>query len=500
MARFLMSVPGAPLVLFNTMGRRLEPFEPAASGSVRMYTCGPTVYAFAHIGNMRAYIAADLLRRLFRWKGLEVRQVMNITDVGHLTSDDDLSLPTGEDKLEAASRREGRNIWDIAEFYTEAFKADLKLLGVEEPSIWVKATDYIVEMVRFAERLQAAGHAYPTPSGLYFDTSSVPEYGKLAGLDLEGLQEGARVAPTEGKRHAQDFALWRLSPPGSERLMEWDAPWGRGAPGWHLECSVMSMAHLGEHFDVHTGGVDHIPVHHTNEIAQSEAYLEDGQPWVRHWFHNEFLVLRGGKASKSKGDTLRVQTLVGEGFPALSYRYLVLTAHYRTQLEFNWDALMGARTSLARLAERIGDVSTPDPDAPPLTYSSAHQMVATVAARQYLDELDVALSLDLNSAKALAALNGLSHRISDLPGPDRQVLVGAVNALLGLDFATLNRDALRAPHMGKVGGHEVDALLAEREAARKAKDFAHADEIREKLQSLGLAVKDTPNGPRVMPL
>lgn len=208
-------------------------------------------------------------------------------------------------------------------------------------------------MVAFAERLQQKGYAYPTPTGLYFDTSTVTDYGKLAGLDLHGMQEGARVAPVGGKRHPQDFALWRSSPPGAVRLMEWESPWGRGAPGWHIECSVMSIAELGDHFDVHTGGVDHIPVHHTNEIAQSEAYLDDGQPWVRHWFHNEFLVMRGVKTSKSRGDTLRVQTLVEEGFAAPVYRYLILGAHYRSQLEFSWDALRGARKALVRLVERF---------------------------------------------------------------------------------------------------------------------------------------------------
>ncbi|MPZ89826.1 MAG: cysteine--tRNA ligase, partial [Nitriliruptorales bacterium] len=499
-----MSVPGAPLTLFNTMGRRLERFEPATAGRLSMYTCGPTVYAFAHIGNMRTYVGADLLRRLFEWKGLAVRQVMNITDVGHLTSDDDLTLSAGEDKLELASRREGRSIWDLAEYYTEAFKADLRLLGIRDPSLWVKATDHIPEMIAFASRLHQRGHAYETPSGLYFDVSTARDYGKLAGLDLQGLQEGARVAPTEGKRHPQDFALWRPSPPGANRLMEWDSPWGKGAPGWHLECSVMSIQHLGERFDVHTGGVDHIPVHHTNEIAQSEAYLDDGEPWVRHWFHNEFLVMRGGKASKSRGDTLRVRTLAEDGFAAPVYRYLILTAHYRSQLEFSWDALRAARTSLSRLAERFpalepslsGGGASPSPLR---TYVEAQAAANSNAARSYIDEFDAAMSQDLNSARALATLSKLSHDLESLGDEDRAVLMATVGALLGLDLATLDRETLRGsgPSTAIAEAGEVEALLEERERARSARDYARADAIREKLHSLGVAVEDTPDGPRV---
>jgi cysteinyl-tRNA synthetase len=371
--------------------------------------------------------------------------------------------------------------------------------------VWVKATHYIPEMVAFAQGLQETGHAYETPSGLYFDTSTVPDYGKLAGLDLQGMQEGARVAPTEGKRHAQDFALWRLSPPGAKRLMEWDSPWGKGAPGWHIECSVMSIEHLGEHFDLHTGGVDHIPVHHTNEIAQSEAYLDDGRPWVRQWFHNEFLVMRGEKASKSRGDTLRVQTLVDEGFPAPVYRYLLLGAHYRSQLEFSWDALRGARTSLRRLVERLDAPGSREPNAeepvrPVDTYEEARAAATSDAAHSYIDELDAAMSQDLSSARALATLNRLSHD-TELDGQDRRVLMGVVDSLLGLDLADLDSESLRTgPATVVADAGEVEALLQEREQARTARDYARADAIRDKLQSLGLTVEDTPDGPRVTSL
>src|SRR4051794_10355968 len=279
----VVSVPSYPLRLFNTLTGAGAEFEPAALPRVGMYSCGPTVYAYQHIGNMRAYVFADTLKRVLRWKGYEVRHVINITDVGHLTSDAD----EGDDKLEAAARREQRNIWEIAEHYTRAFFDDLAALRVEDPDVWTKATDHIPQMIRFAEGLDVKGSCYPLASGLYFDTSKDEDYGALARLDLEGQREGARVEAVKGKRNPSDFAIWRSSAPGENRQMEWDSPWGRGAPGWHLECSVMSIEHLGEHFDIHTGGVDHIPVHHTNEIAQSEAFLDDDEPWVPWWLHGE---------------------------------------------------------------------------------------------------------------------------------------------------------------------------------------------------------------------
>jgi cysteinyl-tRNA synthetase len=286
---------GAPLRLFNTLGRELQNFVPLEPAKVRVYTCGPTVYAYQHIGNLRAYVFADTLRRVLEWKGYEVTHVVNITDVGHLTSD----MDEGEDKLELAARREGRSVWDIAAHYTDIFLHDLAELRVRSPSVWARATDHIEEMIAFARLLEEKGYAYELESGLYFDTARVQDYGKLARLDVEGLQEGARVVATPGKRNPTDFALWRASPQDAQRLMEWDSPWGKGAPGWHLECSVMSMKYLGERFDVHTGGVDHIPVHHTNEIAQSEAYL--GGPWVPYWLQasREHVSARGACSSAS---------------------------------------------------------------------------------------------------------------------------------------------------------------------------------------------------------
>jgi cysteinyl-tRNA synthetase len=478
-------VPGATLQVFNTLGARLQPFEPLEPGRARVYSCGPTVYAYQHIGNMRPYVFADTLRRVLEWKGYEVTHVVNITDVGHLTSD----MDEGDDKLELASRRERRSVWDIAAHYTEVYKRDLERLRVRPPTVWAKATDHIGEMIAFARVLEEKGFTYPLASGLYFDTAKVPDYGKLARLDLEGLREGARVAPTPGKRSPTDFALWRASPPDATRLMEWDSPWGRGAPGWHLECSAMSMRYLGERFDLHTGGVDHVPVHHTNEIAQSEAYL--GGPWVPFWLHNEFINLREAKLSKSKGDTLRLADLEERGFPALAYRLLLLGSHYRSQTEFSWDGLEGARVAHRRLLERLRD--RVPAGGRPLCRDEAEAGLGE-AGRAYLAALDEAVSNDLSTPEALAVLTRLS-RDARLHDEELAVLLGAAEALLALGLLDLVPEDLDAPASElAISADEVETLLGERRRARESGDFATADAIRERLEELGIELRDTPEG------
>jgi cysteinyl-tRNA synthetase len=472
---------GAPLELFNTLGRRLEPFVPREPGKVSLYSCGPTVYSYQHIGNMRAYVFADTLTRTLRWKGYDVRHVINITDVGHLTSDED----EGEDKMEAGARREGRTIWEIAEHYTAAFMADLERLRVVPPSLWAKATDHVTQMVAFAEVLDERGLTYALPSGLYYDTSQLDDYGKLALLDLEGLREGERVTKLEGRRNPSDFAVWRTTPPGENRQMEWDSPWGRGAPGWHLECSVMSIEHLGEHFDIHTGGVDHIPVHHTNEIAQSEGYLADGEEWVRYWLHGEFINLKGAKMSKSKGGTVLLDDLIAAGFHPAVYRYLLLGAHYRTQIEFDDDALEAAKTALKRLLERAPAGATQRVT----TYADAVTGVDGAAARVYVDQLDAAVSADLNTAKALAVLAAVG-RDDALSDADRAVLFAAFDALLGLGLTELRPDDLELARAG-VDEAEIERLVAERGQARAAKNWAAADTLRDQLLELGVEVHDS---------
>src|SRR5215468_2676720 len=437
--------------LFNTLTREVADFAPASPPQVGMYTCGPTVYADQHIGNMRAYVFADTLKRVLTWKGLRVRHVINITDVGHLTSDAD----EGDDKLEVAARREHADAWDIAARYTAEFTADLGRLRVLAPDVWCKATDHIAPMISFAEALEAGGWCYRLPSGLYFDTSMASDYGKLARLDLAGQQAGARVDVVPGKRHPADFAVWRTSAPGENRQMEWESPWGRGAPGWHLECSVMSIKYLGRHFDIHTGGVDHIPVHHTNEIAQSEAYLADGLPWVRWWLHGEFINLKGAKISKSAGGGVLVGDLIDRGYHPLVYRYLLLQAHYRSQTEFNWTAMDGAQAGLRRLLERFAAARS-------AAAGSAGSLSKPAAG--HLAAFDRAVSEDLNTPRALAAVAAASRdaRLSDT---DFGALAQAFDAVLALGLTDLTPSDLDLKRSdATMSDDEVRALVTERNA------------------------------------
>ncbi len=452
-----------------------------------MYTCGPTVYADQHIGNMRAYVFADTLKRVLTWAGYRVRHVINITDVGHLTSDAD----EGDDKLELAARRERRTAWEIAADYTRDFKADLERLRVIEPDVWCKATDHIEHMIRFARALEAGGWCYRLPSGLYFDTAAVADYGALARLDLAGQQAGARVEVAEGKRNPADFAVWRATPAGESRQMEWDSPWGRGAPGWHLECSAMSIEYLGAHFDVHTGGVDHIPVHHTNEIAQSEAYLADGQPWVRHWLHGEFINLRGAKISKSTGGGVLVADLVDRGYHPLVYRYLLLQSHYRSQAEFSWAAMDSAQAGLRRLLDRYAPAG-PEASSRPVG-PDASEPLSPVAAG-HLDAFDRAVCDDLNTPRALAAVAAAS-RDDRLTGADLAGLARRFDQVLAIGLADLTPADLDLKHKdAALTDDQVAALFATRNAAKAARDFAVSDQIRDQLADAGVAVEDHPGG------
>ena len=444
-----------------------------------MYSCGPTVYADQHIGNMRSYVFADTLKRVLRFKGLAVRHVINITDVGHLTSDAD----TGDDKLELAARHQRRDAWEIAEHYTRQFTTDLRLLRVIDPDVWCKATDHIQHMIRFATALDDRGWCYQIPSGLYFDTSQDGGYGELARLDLAGQREGARIEAVAGKRSPSDFAVWRACAPGESRQMEWDAPWGRGAPGWHLECSVMSMEYLGQHFDIHTGGVDHIPVHHTNEIAQSEAYLGDGRPWVGWWLHGEFINLRGAKISKSTGGGVVVGDLIGRGFHPLTYRYLLLQAHYRSQAEFSWESMTAARTGLRRLLDRFAAARI-------ASAATSPQAEPRPAAKEHLDAFDQAVCDDLGMPRALAAVAS-AVRDDSLTDADLTLLAARFDAVLGLGLTDLTpADLDIAPSEVAVSADEVDMLVAERSKARVLKDFARSDALRQRLADLGVIVED----------
>ena len=464
---------GTTLTLFNSLTRSPEPFAPSDGKTARVYSCGPTVYNFAHLGNLRAYVFTDTLRRTLLFKGWDVRHVINITDVGHLTSDAD----AGEDKMELAAAGLGKDIWEVAAFYTAAFKANLRDLNITDPTIWSVATDHIPEMIAFAEKI-ADAHCYEIESGLYFDVTTVPDYGRLArSVSDEGE---SRIDPVSGKRNPQDFAIWRRSPPGEQRQMEWDSPWGRGAPGWHLECSVMSLKYLGpEPFDIHTGGIDHREIHHPNEIAQNQAYCDctaeqPGFTGARFWMHNNFLVDRTGKMSKSGGGFTTLQSLIDAGVPPLAYRLLCLTAHYRSELEFSGEAVGAALTRLKRLvmaAEKLGTES------------------GTVA-QPYLDRLDAALSDDLNTPQALVALDEMlaDKRLSPA---DRRATLARFDAALGLDLATLTRADLRLrPTAAALDEPAIEARLDQRKEARAARDFARSDALRDELISAGIEVMD----------
>ena len=460
------------LKLFNSLTRSVEPFEPVHAGEARVYSCGPTVYNYPHIGNMRAYVFADVLGRTLSWKGYDLTHVVNITDVGHLTDDAD----AGEDKLEQAAASSRKSIWDIADHYTQAFKSDIKALNIREPSEWSVATDYIAPMIDFARNI-AGEHCYEIDSGLYFDISTVPDYGRLARLVTE--QGEGRIDNVAGKRNAADFAIWRKTPSGEKRQMEWDSPWGRGAPGWHLECSVMGEKLLGFPFDIHTGGIDHREIHHPNEIAQNQAFCGGDTTGARIWMHNNFLVERSGKMSKSSGEFLRLQLLIDKGYHPLAYRMMCLQAHYRSELEFSWEGLAAALTRLKRIvmqAERLVDI---EPNA------ADHPKFSTINAK-----FGAAMEDDLNSAIALTALEE-ALAVKKVDAGIKRHAIERMDAVLGLNLFALTRSELRLrPGSASIEEAAILDAIARRKAARAQKDFATSDAIRDDLAAKGVELMD----------
>jgi cysteinyl-tRNA synthetase len=478
------------LRLYNTLGRSLQPFIPLKPDSVGFYGCGPTVYNFAHIGNLRAYVFHDCLVRSLRWLGYTVTHVMNLTDVGHLTGDDD----SGEDKMLKSATERNQTVLDIARFYTEAFFRDTDLLGIVRPTIVCKATEHIDEMIALIQRIESRGYTYQAGGNLYFDISRMPGYGELAMLKTEDLKAGARIDVDDNKRNPHDFVLWFTKSKFENQALIWDSPWGRGYPGWHIECSAMSMKYLGEQFDIHAGGIDHIPVHHSNEIAQSEAAT--GKKWVNYWLHNEFLVLDKGKMSKSKGGFLTLSALLERGFEALDYRYFLLGGHYRSQIQFSWEALESARSSRASLKDRIlalrnkAGLRADDP----VPAGDRVRLQSSAPTMQYLGAFTQALCDDIAMPRTLAALWGL---LRDGSVPPLDALAGAVlmDEVLGLGIAQI-RPSVTATSQADDGdpGAEVDALVAERSAAKRARDFARADAIRVSLKERGILLEDGPAG------
>ena len=468
------------LRLFNSLTRQLETFQPVHPGEARVYTCGPTVYNYPHIGNMRAYVFADVLGRTLSWKGYKLTHVINITDVGHLTDDAD----AGEDKLEKAAAEKAQSIWDIARHYTEAFWADVKALNIRQPSQWTVATDYVPQMIEFAKDI-AADYCYELDGGLYFDVSTVTEYGRLAraSTDADKLGGESRIDPVDGKRNAADFAIWRKTPPGETRQMEWDSPWGKGAPGWHLECSVMSGEVLGFPFDIHTGGIDHREIHHPNEIAQNQARTCSDASGANIWMHNNFLVERSGKMSKSSGEFLRLQLLIDKGYHPLAYRMLCLQAHYRSELEFSWEGLQAALVRLKRMVMAVDKLKAD------LAASKQPEGSFPLSEQERL-AFDEAISADLNTPEVLTGLEALLGN-KKMPAAKRIQLVRLADELLGLNLLGLTRQELRVkPVDGPIEVAEIDRLIARRREARAAKDFAASDAIRDQLAAQGVEVMD----------
>ncbi|GHE07306.1 cysteine--tRNA ligase [Streptomyces alanosinicus] len=467
------------LALYSTLSRTITHFTPAEGDIVRMYVCGPTVYSAPHIGNMRTYLFADIVRRVLRFAGYSVRAAMNITDVGHLTSDAD----SGDDKMAKAAAAERATAWEVAEKYTNIFLSDAERLNILPMDLVLRATQHIPQQIALIQRLEEKGVVYRTDDGMYFDTSFVPDYGKLTPNDTrEHLRAGERVAMGE-KRHATDFSLWKFSAPDApKRDMEWPSPWGVGFPGWHIECSAMAMEYLGETLDLHLGGIDHIPIHHTNEIAQSETAT--GVPFSRWWMHGAFLTLEGEqRMGKSEGNKITLDTLVDEGFDPLEFRYLALLSHYRSPLSFSPTALEQAANALRRLRHRVAglkkavgvEAALPDtPDSP------------------YLKRFVDALADDLNMPRAVAELWQLV-RDPEVDDASKLSLILAFDEVLGLDLESASEESTEIPDA-------VRQLAQERWELRSAKQFAESDKLRDEILAAGFTVQDGPEGYQLVPV
>ncbi len=457
------------LYFFNTKTRKKELFQPQQPPRVGLYVCGPTVYDYAHIGNLRAYVFSDILRRVLEYNNFQVHQVMNITDVGHLVSDAD----EGEDKMLVGARRQKKSPFEIADYFTEAFFNHTQRLNIKDPTIACRATDHIQEMIDFVQVLLDRGYAYEISDGIYFDISRFPHYGKLSRLNLEEQLEGARVEVNPEKKHPADFALWRKAP--ANHIMQWPSPWGMGYPGWHIECSAMGLKYLEGFFDIHTGGVDHIPIHHENEIAQNWGFT--GKEVVRFWMHSEFLQVEGGKMAKSLGNIYTLEDLEEKGFDPLAFRYLLLNAHYRKKVNFTWEALEGAQRALERLRENFLRFKEASP-------GRGNQK----GPEQFRTEIERAFNDDLNVPRALALTWDILR--GEDPTLEYYKLLLEVDRVLGLGLEQVER-----PPVEEIPG-EIKKLIEQREEARKKRNWEEADAIRDHLEEQGIRLIDTPQGVR----
>ncbi len=461
--------------LYNTMTRKVEDFKPITPNHVGFYGCGPTVYWDQHIGNMRTFFNNDILKRMFLANGYTVTHVMNFTDVGHLTSDED----TGEDKMEKGAARENMSVWDIANKYIKSCVNDMNLLNIIPPTHTPRATDHIKEQIELIQKLEKLGFTYEIPGdGIYYDTSKLSDYGKLGGQNLSELRGGARIE-NNNKRNITDFALWKFSPKDVKRQMEWDSPWGVGFPGWHLECSAMSMKYLGEHFDIHTGGQEHIKVHHTNEIAQSEPIV--GAPWVHYWVHWAWLMLKDGKMSKSSGTSYTVRGLIERGYDPMAFRYLLLTGHYRQPMDFSFESLDAAAAGYKNMVRKIADLMAAGDTEP----------VNQDLYNEWHDKILTPISDNLKTSETLAAVQDLL-KSADINPATKLSLLTFIDDLLGLQLID-RANKLRAAESA-VAPAEIQKLAEKRADAKKNRDFATADELRGKIDAAGWTVMDIPGG------
>lgn len=458
--------------LYNTMTRNKEEFIPANKNKVGMYTCGPTVYNYAHIGNLRTYIFEDALKKSLEYVGYKVKHVMNVTDVGHLQSDGD----EGEDKMALGASREHKTVWEIAKFYEDAFFEDCKKLNVKKPTVVCRATEHIEDMIKFVQKLEERGYTYESNGNVYFEIDKFEDYTKLANLSIDELEAGSRIEIDPNKKNPLDFVLWFTNSKFSNQIMQWDSPWGRGFPGWHLECSTMSIKYLGENIDIHCGGIDHIPVHHTNEIAQSEAAL--GHKWVNYWVHGEFLVLDGGKMSKSSGDFLTVSKLEEEGFSPLDYRYFCLQSKYRKQLVFSFESLKDAQNGYKALKKKIGTILTNIDE----TYNMNKELISG-----YQEKFKTQISDDLNIANAFTVLNEVI-KDGELNNKEKAFLIEDFDKVFSLNLMTIEKEAI------EVDEKLINHLIEERNIARKEKNYKRSDEIRAQLLEMNIEVLDSKEG------
>lgn len=455
--------------IYNSLTRKIEDFKPLNPDLVTMYTCGPTVYSYQHIGNFRTFTTSDILNRVLRYDGYKVKFIMNITDVGHLTGDNLGDADTGEDKLEVAADREGKSAREIAEFYTDHFLKDYEALNIIKPEKFTKATEYIKQMIKLVERLEAKGFTYITSDGVYFDTSKFENYGQMSNMQLDTIQEGARVEQNPEKRNPTDFALWKFSPHDKMRWQEWDSPWGKGFPGWHIECSTMSMEELADSIDIHVGGEEHVMVHHPNEIAQSEAAT--GKQFVQYWVHGAHLKVDGGKMSKSLGNAYLLDDLEAKGFSPMALRFFYMHAHYRSKLNFTWEAIQNTQNSLDKLYNLIEGYKE-DPEAP--------------LALDHIKEFEDAINNDLNMPTAIAVMWDLLK--SGLSEGTKLKTIAEFDKVLALDLDD---------HIGYEVPKDVLNLAKVRWEYKKQGIWDKADMVRKQIEEKGFVVEDSPTSYKV---